>query len=288
MSSPTRALYGAVVSHDTAAIDAALSSGADINGVGEDLTFTALQAGVSFASPAIVEHLLVRGADVDAPGIHGRPPVWLSVGPRPPIDTLRLLLGAGASTGWRDDQRRTLLHEAVSQRRCDTVALLLAQGLDPDARDEHRHTAVHEAVMHPGEFEVLIALARHGADLDALDDRGRRPIDFLPSKASNIGSRLYTARTLAAAGACLVGRPRVGHRRECRELRQWPLLSAVRTGHLPLVAFALERRGNIGADQVAQALRLACRMEHQEMDALLRSWLAHRQACLALERAVAT
>jgi ankyrin repeat protein len=60
-----------------------------------------------------------------------------------------------------------------------TAATLLANGADPNAREPSGHTALHAAAAR-GSVELVELLLRKGADIDAHDDHGRRPLDLAP------------------------------------------------------------------------------------------------------------
>jgi ankyrin repeat protein len=64
------------------------------------------------------------------------------------------------------------------------VAALLRHG----ARVDHRYhgaTPLHHVVK-AGFVQTIQVLLEHGADTDALDDRGRRPLDWLGQAAKSV------------------------------------------------------------------------------------------------------
>merc|ERR1712150_336148 len=48
--------------------------------------------------------------------------------------------------GWRDEQKRTLLHVAASSGQLRTVQFLLREGVNPIAKDEDGNTALHYVI----------------------------------------------------------------------------------------------------------------------------------------------
>lgn len=107
--------------------------------------FTPLHLAAFFGHPRAVEHLLERGAEVDA-------------------------FGRGWMTG-------TALHSAVSRMRTEVVRLLLAGGANPNVRQSHGWTPLHGAA-HNGDRASADALLDAGADPAATNDEGRSVLEL--------------------------------------------------------------------------------------------------------------
>jgi ankyrin repeat protein len=135
----------------------------------------ALRAAAERGSREMIEALLKHGADARAIGA-GR---WVL---DPEIAPLLAKAGAsaGIGTGGQDSGDWVRISCTGNQRRKDNpllVAALLRYGARVDQR-YHGATPLHYAVK-AGFVETTRVLVEHGADMDALDDRGRTPRDWL-------------------------------------------------------------------------------------------------------------
>ena len=118
-------------------------------------------------------------------------------GPTPILDTvyrgdaagLTRLLGAGG---------RPPLHLAAHFGCGDAVDALLAAKADVRARAENSHgnTALHAAIAGAAGARVVAALLRHGADVNAEDAGGHRPLHLAAFEGD-----AETVQTLLAHGA---------------------------------------------------------------------------------------
>jgi len=118
-------------------------------------------------------------------------------GPTPILDAvyrgdaagLTRLLGAGG---------RPALHLAAHFGRGDAVDALLAARADVRARAENSHgnTALHAAIAGAAGARVVAALLRHGADVNAEDAGGHRPLHLAALEGD-----AETVQTLLAHGA---------------------------------------------------------------------------------------
>jgi ankyrin repeat protein len=118
-------------------------------------------------------------------------------GPTPILDAvyrgdaagLTRLLGAGG---------RPALHLAAHFGRGDAVDALLAAKADVRARAENSHgnTALHAAIAGAAGARVAATLLRHGADVNAEDAGGHRPLHLAALEGD-----AETVQTLLAHGA---------------------------------------------------------------------------------------
>ena len=86
------------------------------------------------------------------------------------------LLSAGADAAAGDDHGNTVMHYAASAENPAMLAALLDAGVSPDTRNPVKgETPLFTAVMHDREpqFQALLAA---GADVDAVDAAGNRPL----------------------------------------------------------------------------------------------------------------
>jgi uncharacterized protein len=69
------------------------------------------------------------------------------------------------------------LARAVGEKQKEAVQILLENGADPNLREEGEESCLHRAAKSRDNGAIITALAEHGADLNALDDEGRTPLD---------------------------------------------------------------------------------------------------------------
>jgi ankyrin repeat protein len=143
----------------------------------------ALRAAAERGSGEMTELLLEHGADARAVGA-GR---WVL---DPEIAPLLAKAGASAGLGIGGEDSGDWMRISCTgnQGRKDDpayVAALLRYG----ARVDHRYngaTPLHYVVK-AGFVQTIQVLLEHGADTDALDDRGRTPLDWLGQAAKSVG-----------------------------------------------------------------------------------------------------
>lgn len=128
-----------------------------------------------------VKRLIAAGDDVNATEtMNGgeRPLHWAAIGGSGGV---RALLAAGALLEARNDFGETALRKALRSDDADFLALraLLAAGADPVARHPgDGTTALHEAMLldHQRGWQAVFLLRMFGADANAADTRGARPM----------------------------------------------------------------------------------------------------------------
>jgi ankyrin repeat protein len=132
---------------------------------------------VRWGDKATIEALLVKGADVNAKGWHGRTPLHFAVDEfKNKRDVAELLLAKGADVNAKDNEGETPLHLAVNgfERKRDVAELLLAKGADVNAKNMHGSTPLHKAGFYGNKGIAELLLAK-GADVNAKDKRGETP-----------------------------------------------------------------------------------------------------------------
>jgi ankyrin repeat protein len=90
-------------------------------------------------------------------------------------ETIRKLLQSDVNLDRADAQGRTLLMEAVLEKRADLVKLLLDHGVDPKLADHDGSTALHFAAQAQLP-EIVQMLLDKGAPVDAKDHLGNTPL----------------------------------------------------------------------------------------------------------------
>lgn len=104
--------------------------------------------------------------------------------------------------GYRDDDRRTLLHQVVANGQKAEAELLLRKGADIDAMDKYGQTPLHYAAAQ-GSKELVELLIRRGADHRLLDCNGQTPLMLAEvNEHRRIATALRAAhRTFLATGS---------------------------------------------------------------------------------------
>ncbi|KDQ07851.1 hypothetical protein BOTBODRAFT_82704, partial [Botryobasidium botryosum FD-172 SS1] len=153
-----------------------LQSGADAN-IQDYHGYTPLHIAARCGSTPNVKALLQSGAN---PHIHddgGRTALHAATQKEDCVDTVSVLLDAGADVNAKDHSSgRTPLHYASQRCLPSVTQLLLKFGANPDARDWIYHTALHGAMQRADCAQTIPALLEAGADADARDKGGKTPL----------------------------------------------------------------------------------------------------------------
>lgn len=145
----------------------------------------------------LVEVAVEQGANVNASGSHGDPPLWIALETRN-LDIVRLLLERGAdANGTRAKRPLGRAHTPAA------VELLVAHGADVNARSGYRcdsplHALADAALFNfPDEgFDAIERLVALGADPHAENDYGKTAVQLLAQSDNARGREL--AERLAA------------------------------------------------------------------------------------------
>ncbi|KAK7431552.1 hypothetical protein QQZ08_001770 [Neonectria magnoliae] len=176
---------------DIEAVSMLLSHGSDINAcaANEPRGRTALQAaaGTFCNVEAVVEFLLQKGADVNAPGsaVHGRTALQAAA-EASSIEIVELLLrnGADVNAPAATEHGCTALQAAVRRSKIDTVELLLQNGADVNAPGSavRGRTALQTAIE-TSSVEVVELLLQNGANVNtpATTEYGRTALQAATS-----------------------------------------------------------------------------------------------------------
>jgi len=133
-------------------------------------------------APKSAALLIDAGADVNYKDRQQQTPLWWAInapegGQRslePKIEVTKVLLDKGANPDQTDIAGNNLLCFAAANDAGWMVSLLLKAGAPVDSRQSSR-TALHYAVF-AGSFECTRLLVEAGADIDAVELRGHRPL----------------------------------------------------------------------------------------------------------------
>ena len=101
----------------------------------------------------------------------------------------------------KDDKGQAPMHLAALHGRPAVVAALAKAGANPDALDGRGRTPLHLLAYFGTTPEAVTALVRAGADLDAKDAKGRTPLEFAEkfSETPAIVTALRNAKSDASA-----------------------------------------------------------------------------------------
>ena len=127
-----------------------------------------------------------------------RPTLFEAAAIGDPALVKRLAAESPAAVAARSPDGWPPLHLAAHFANGDAVEALLAAKADVRARAENSHgnTALHAAVAGRAGARVIAALLRHGADVDAEDAGGHRPLHLAAFEGD-----VETVQTLLAHGA---------------------------------------------------------------------------------------
>lgn len=120
---------------------------------------------------AIVEYLLINGANVNAEDDFGWKPLHRALVNRGGERVAQMLLTHGADVDARCAYQKTPLHHAIEKSNDSMVSFLLNAGADYEARDIADRTPLITAIE--SRFETMVRiLLEAGADTDAMDKGG--------------------------------------------------------------------------------------------------------------------
>ena len=153
-------LMDKVVAGDTAAVEALIAKGTDVNAK-NNYGWTALSHAARAGNAELVKLLLVHGADVNTRDQSGWTPL-MRAAMKGHAETVRILLEHGAAV---NDQEQgedwTALHWAAARGHADVVALLLGHGADYNLRTQDGMTPLMLAIKESHE-KVVQALEQAG------------------------------------------------------------------------------------------------------------------------------
>ena len=151
------------------AVDRLLALGASV--VDEAGGSAALDAAMAAGHHAVIARLLERGA----PPLHGEFPGLGFVGARGDLETVRLLLDAGAARA-PDHRLAWALSNVAEEGPTEVLAVMLDHGVPVDLRDHIQRTALFQAVW-ARRLDAVRLLLERGADVNAVDRDGWTPLD---------------------------------------------------------------------------------------------------------------
>ncbi len=141
-----------------------------------------------------IEELVARGADVNVKDPYGRTLLHHCVLANPYYskgfgltNLIQSLVGCGADLGAQDDMHNTIMHFAVTTGDQSLLEYLASQpSFMIDVKNIHGKTSLHEAVRY-GNFDSVIFLHEHGADINIQDFHGYTPLKI--AKTTGLGTK---------------------------------------------------------------------------------------------------
>ena len=148
----------AAKANDTRAIERLTSKhGADVNCKGWASEQTPLHKAAANGHEALVEKLLLMGANMNAKDLFGWTPVMLAAKNRHYTIAQRLL-ARGCYANERDDNQNSAIHIAVTNGSQRMLDLLIANGGNVNFANRHRQTALHLATQNGHRTLVYVLL----------------------------------------------------------------------------------------------------------------------------------
>jgi hypothetical protein len=92
------------------------------------------------------------------------------------VESMRVLIEAGASPTVPDQRGRTPLMAAVQSRKSEAIRFLIDNGADVNARDQLQGTALVRAAGSFGDLESVQVLLSAGAEVNVQDKNGMTPL----------------------------------------------------------------------------------------------------------------
>lgn len=221
--------------------------------------------------------LLELGAGINVTDRHGVHCMVAAIEMSNDEPVFETILDAGADLSYRDCQGLGFLHHAAINNKMTAITALLRHGAPLEARDEHERTPLYYAAR-LGSALSCKTLCMAGADVEAVDDIGNRPLHKAAERGNE--SNVYVLRAMGTSPEGV----RTLNQSINRSLQYSIVENAVLTRDVDFMGYVLQRHaGQIPADDVARAMKLAEMQQFPAGVQLLRSWQARDAADQALK-----
>lgn len=264
----------------------ALDRGADINACGPD-SFTAVQEAAWRKDEEVFQYLIECGADVNAVGREAISAAVLALTSCTKEDAVagveifRAAVAAGASLPTDMEQLYALAWGAIEAHAFaktghEILPDLLTRGLDARYKEpQTQATLLHQAAACNDPSWALVLL-QAGADMEARDHSGRRPLHMACFKSAEDTARLLMALHADRCGAVST----VEAIRQ--DLLRTPLECAILTRDPAVMMLSLERGPSPSSVEIEHASELAKDQGASDLLPLLQSWRARQEARVVL------
>lgn len=185
-------LHWATLRGDLKAVILLLEAGADVNAV--DINESApISYAVSASVQRIVELLLLRGADVNVVNGRGDSPLHYAARHKDDLETVQLLVNAGAEIDKRNHVGNTPLAGAAITNKVRAGRYLLQHGANRYSRNKYGDMPLHETVYHAS-HEFLKMLLDDDTRLGHLNNSGNSILHGLALEGDVETARILSAR----------------------------------------------------------------------------------------------
>jgi ankyrin repeat protein/signal recognition particle receptor subunit beta len=143
---------------------------------------TVLMTAVEKEDLTSLQVLLRAGADVTLRDKHGHTALHLALFERKSQPSVKVLIAKKEALNSVDGEHRTALMTAVAKQDINSLQILLQAGADPTVKDENGHTALYNALFQIKSYSVAQILVDNKAALNAMDGDGKTALMIAAEK----------------------------------------------------------------------------------------------------------
>lgn len=141
--------------------------------------WTPLQSAIGYRGVETVKLLLAAGADVHKQNYNKETPLHSAASYGNCAEICKLLLAAGAHINKQDKEGNTPLHAAANNYDTESLQVLLAAGADMNIQNRKGNTPLHMAAKHSYSSDACELLLSAGADVYIFNKKRKTPIDMM-------------------------------------------------------------------------------------------------------------
>ena len=173
------ALLNAARSRSLACIKLLIKAGARMTHT-DNQGFNALHYAAIYSDDAeIVQYLIDTGAEVNGRDYQNIMPIVYAVG-RNKYHTVRTLIDNGSDLDYADEVGDDVLHYTLGTRAKNVLSILLERGAPRVCHNSAKQSILHYAALYSDieTLELLVSAGLEGLDPDALDHKGKKPLQL--------------------------------------------------------------------------------------------------------------